>query len=227
MGEFHAIFPAVLAATPLGLKKDERAKIADYIRNNSDQFKKNARDDVIFEESPINLHRLTVMEPMFRQIVKAVQAALTGMGLDPNYLNLQITRSWANYNVKSAITSSHTHINSHLSIVYYPDDSCNQAPLNFINTQKLHEWVPGLTNAAYAKLGVYDQKNYFSGDFLSYTPEEDLCFIFPSNIAHSVSPNESDRPRISIAMDTLFTLKKYTRDEPLLPPPKDWAEFEL
>ena len=62
---------------------------------------------------------------------------------------------------------------------------------------------------------------------ISYTPEPDMCFIFPSSVAHSVTPNPSDRPRVSIAMDTLFTLKEYTRDEALLPPPTDWKEFEL
>ncbi len=118
MGELKAIFPAVVATTPLGLDKDEREKIADYIRENSEIFKKRGRDGVIFEESPMNLHHLPLMEPMFRRIVKAVQGALKGIGLDPSYLNLHITRSWANYNVQSAITSSHSHINSHVSIVY-------------------------------------------------------------------------------------------------------------
>lgn len=227
MGEFQAIFPAVVAATPLGIDQDKRNEIADYIRENRDQFKKRKRDGVIFEESPINLHHLPMMQPMFGQIVKAVRAALKGMGLNPENLNLQITRSWANYNVRSSITASHTHINSHVSIVYYPDDSCNQASINFINIHKQNEWIPGLTDPAYSKLGIYDQTNYFSTDVVSYTPEPDMCFIFPSGIAHSVSPNGSNRARISIAMDTLFTLKKYTRDEPLLPPPSEWKQLEL
>ena len=51
--------------------------------------------------------------------------------------------------------------------------------------------------------------------------------MFPSNVPHSVSPNKSKRPRISIAMDTLFTLKEYVLDEQLLPPPSDWKEYEL
>ena len=227
MGELKAIFPAVVAATTLGLNEDERKNISDFIRNNSDQFKKRARDNVLFEESPMNLHRHPVMEPMFRQIVKAVQAALKGIGLNPSYLNMHVTRSWANYNVRSAVTASHTHGNSHVSIVYYPDDSCNQAPLNFINTLKQHEWIPGITDQVYAKTGVYDQQNFFSSDFVSWTPEPDMCLLFPSSITHSVSPNPSDRPRISVAMDTLFTLKEYIRDEPLFPPPADWKEFEL
>ena len=227
MGEFQALFPAVVAATPLGIDEETRKKIADYIRENEDQFKKRRRDGVIFEESLINLHNIAMMKPMFRQIVKAVRAALKGMGTNPSYFNLQITRSWANYNVKSSVTASHTHANSHVSIVYYPDDSCNQASINFMNIQKQHEWIPGVSDPVYSKIGIYDQKNYFGTDVISYTPKEDMCFIFPSNIAHSVSPNPNDRPRVSIAMDTLFTLKKYTRDEALLPPPTDWKEFVL
>ena len=227
MGELQAIFPAVVATTLLGLDEDERSKIADYVRANSDKFKKRARDGVIFEESPMNLHHLPVMEPMFRQIAKAVRGALKGIGLNPDYLNMHITRSWANYNVQSAITASHTHGNSHVSIVYYPDDSCAQAPLNLLNVQRQHEWIPGITDPVYAKVGVYDKKNYFSTDSVSFVPKPDMCVIFPSSIAHSVSPNNSDRPRISIAMDTLFTLKEYVRDEPLFPPPSDWKEYSL
>jgi len=55
-----------------------------------------------------------------------------------------------------------------------------------------------------------------------------FCVLFfPSSIAHSVSPNPSDRPRISIAIDTLFTLKEYIRDEPLWPPSADLKQFDL
>ncbi len=87
--------------------------------------------------------------------------------------------------------------------------------------------MAGLTNPAYSETGVWDQKNCFTSNVVSYTPKPDLCLIFPSNIAHSVSPNIDERARISIAMDTLFTLKKNIRDEPLLPPPSDWKEFKL
>jgi len=47
-----------------------------------------------------------------------------------------------------------------------------------MNTQKLHEWISGITDWVYAKTGVYDQKNYFNADFISFTPEPVLCFIF-------------------------------------------------
>ena len=111
--------------------------------------------------------------------------------------------------------------------MYYPDDSCSQAPINFMKTFNQNEWVPGFADLAYSQIGVWDQKNPLSGNFFSYTLKADLCLMFPSNIAHSVSSNEGERPRISIAMDTLFTLKEYVRDEPLLPPPSDWKEYEL
>ena len=226
-GELKPLFPTVLAATSLGIDETTRNEIAAYIRQNGPVFKKRARDGVIFEQSPMNLHHLPLMEPLFERIVFAVRGALKGIGIDPAYLNLHITRSWANYNVKSMVTSSHTHGNSHISIIYYPDDSSSQASINFMNINKQNEWIPGITETAYARIGVFDRSNYFSADFISYTPQADTCLIFPSNIVHSVSPNTSDRARISIAMDTLFTLKKYTRDEALLPPPSDWRELRL
>lgn len=98
-------------------------------------------------------------------------------------------RSWANDNSKGIITSMYSHLNSHGSIVYYPDASCKSAT------------------------------SY------SFSPEEDVCLIFPSSLTHSASPNTTDRPRISISMDGMFTLKKYQRDEPLLPPPETWKKI--
>lgn len=118
MGEFQALFPAVVAAMPLGMEKDTRNRIANYIRKNKDKFKKRGRDGVVFEESLINFHHIAMMEPMFQKIAKAVREALKGMGIDPQNMKLQITRSWANYNVKSSVTALHTHINSHVNIVY-------------------------------------------------------------------------------------------------------------
>jgi len=56
MGEKKAIFPVVVSMTPLGLDEDERKKIGDYVRENSDKFKKCARDGVNFEELPMILH---------------------------------------------------------------------------------------------------------------------------------------------------------------------------
>lgn len=226
-GKLQPLFPAVVASVPLGLGEAARNEISQYIKQNEHQFKKRVRDDVIFEQSPINLHHMAIMEPMFDRIAIAVQGALKGMGFDPKRLQLHITRSWANYNTENMVTGSHVHINSHLSIVYYPDDSCSQAQINFMNLPGKTDWVPGLNNPAYAQLGVWDRTNYLSTDSVSLTPAPDLCLMFPSNIAHSVSPNKSTRPRISIAMDTLFTLKEYVLDEPLLPPPSDWKAYEM
>ena len=54
-----------------------------------------------------------------------------------------------------------------------------------------------------------------------------MYYIFPSSIAHSVSPNMGKSARISVSADTLFTLKQYIQDEPLLPPPIEWKAFDL
>lgn len=226
-GKLTPLFPTVLASVSLGLTEAERNEISQYIEQNKDLFKKRGRDKVIFEKSPINLHHMAVMEPMFSRIANAVHGALERMGFDPSRLNMHITRSWANYNTENMITPSHVHVNSHLSIVYYPDDSCSQAQINFLNLASKADWIPALNDPAYSELGAWDRTNYFSTDSVSYTPKPDLCLIFPSNIPHSVSPNTSKRSRISIAMDTLFTLKEYVLDEPLLPPPSDWKEYEL
>ena len=224
MGEFIPLFPTILAVTELGLTASEKKNITKYILQNCNQFKKKSKDGVIFEESPSKLHRVPIMEPLIQKLIPAVREAIKGYGVNPEYIKFHITRSWANLNTRSSVTSAHTHINSHLSIVYYPDMSCNQATINFLEPSPAHNWIPGIMDPSYIKIGVFKQTKA-SATTLCFEPKEDTCLIFPSSLAHSVSENPSEQPRLSIAMDTLFTLRRYQRDEPLLPPPSDWREF--
>ena len=226
MGDLISLFPSILATTKLGVVKSDRQKISQYIHSKRSTFKKHGKDGVLFEESPMNLHHLSVMTPLFSKVSVAVRQGLHAYGIKPDYLNFHVTRSWANYNDKGTVTTPHSHINSHLSIVYYPDDSSNNATINFLQTDPLHSWVPGIDSHPYLESGIFKQKD-FNTSTVSYPPEEDVCLIFPSNIVHSVSPNPSEKPRISVAMDTLLTLKEYKRDEPLLPPVSDWRQYQL
>ena len=50
---------------------------------------------------------------------------------------------------------------------------------------------------------------------------EDMIIVFPSNITHAVHPNRSSRPRVSIAIDTFFTLRSDVDDEEFFLPPLD------
>ncbi len=226
MGEFIPLFPSILAVTPLGLEKSERQRITKFILGREAKFKKRSKDNVLFETSPMNLHKEKDMAALMNKIASALSLAIRNYGIDPTYLKLHVTKSWANLNLKTTVTAPHTHINSHLSVVYYPDQSCNQATINFLRPNSINGWIPGISHPSYSSIGIF-KTTKANAETLSYSPKEDICLIFPSDIAHSVSPNPSHKPRISIAMDTLFTLQNYHRDEPLLPPPSDWREFPL
>ena len=227
MGKFISLFPAVIAATELGLSDQQRAEIVNYIVANKDKVRKRTQPGVAFEESPFKLHHLPMMAPLFDRMAVAVREALKGMGYDPGMLSMHVTRSWANYTVEGHGTTLHMHPNSHVSIVYYPDDSCNQGDICFFNHHQQSTMVPGLNTPGYAKTGIFDVTNPLSANDISYTPQPDLCLVFPSSLHHGVTKNSSSRPRLSIAVDTLFTLREYTRDEPLLPPPGDWREYPM
>jgi uncharacterized protein (TIGR02466 family) len=221
---FQPLFPQVVVSGALELPEADRARLSRYIRERQSAFKKRKRDNVVFEESPMGLHSMPEFDLLFQRVGALVGGSLSRMGLSPSHLNFYVVRSWANSNTEGMITANHNHLNSHISVVYYPDSSCDQATINFHGGIE-QCWVPSYNTAPYEKAGLHNGSNPLSANFYSIRPREDLCLVFPSSLVHGVSPNQSANPRISIAMDGLFTLKEYTRDEPLLPPPNTWRRL--
>ncbi len=220
--EFQLLFAQPLIAAKLDISIQDREYFSSYIRQRQGEFRKHKRDGVVFEQSPIGLHNLPEFDPLFQRIGQLVNASLSKMGLSSSHLDLYILRSWANLSTKGMVTAEHSHLNSHISVVYYPDKSSTQATIKF-QCGIEQSWVTGFNTLPYKRAGLHDATNPLSANYYSIDPQEDLCLIFPSSLVHSVSPNASVHPRISIAMDALFTLKQYTQDEPLLPPPSTWG----
>jgi len=224
--KINSIFPHNIVAGKLNVSKITRDKLTEYIQKRKDSFKKINKDKVNFEKSPMHFHNKDKFHEIFESIGELVNQSVINLGFRPSYLEFYIVRSWANFNIPGMATSAHSHLNSHISIVYYPDNSCSNVPISFHGGQD-NCWIPVLNTQPYANINVYDDKNYHSANTISITPEENLCLIFPSYIVHGVPHNNNKEPRISLAMDGLFTLKQYESDEPLLPPVSQWKKLAL
>lgn len=106
------------------------------------------------------------------------------------FKTVRCSECWFNLYEKNDYQEIHTHMNSHISLVYYV-----RVP-------------PGSGNI------VFTSPTYLTDLFrtsctrddttASYTPSESDVMIFKSNVAHRVTPNKTDNHRVSVAMNFIL-----------------------
>ena len=101
-----------------------------------------------------------------------------------------ITQSWLNKNAKGESHHEHVHPNSMISGVWYPQINENLPPIEFRTSSARDVTL---------QIETYNQFN--SATFLLPMRMGELI-IFPSNLSHSVQPNQSDEERISLSFNT-------------------------
>jgi uncharacterized protein (TIGR02466 family) len=101
------------------------------------------------------------------------------------------TISWLNKNQKGTAHYRHYHVNSILSGVFYFTE--DPAPITFHN-EKNFSYLPLKWNPV-----RYNQFNSTKSDA---QVKKDILLIFPSFVEHSVMPNISNDPRISLSFNT-------------------------
>ena len=102
-----------------------------------------------------------------------------------------ITTSWVTKTIPGGYSQPHTHKNSVFSAVFYFDDvpggKINFQPINIHNDSMLlndpDEWTP------------------YTGKAWVYLPEKNNMLIFPSSVFHSVTKNNSEQDRYSLAIN--------------------------
>ena len=101
-----------------------------------------------------------------------------------------ITQSWLNKSGKGESHHEHVHPNSMLSGVWYPQINETLPPIEF-RTSTVRDIS--------MEIDTYNQFN--SATFMLPMRMGELI-IFPSNLSHSVQPNQSDEERISLSFNT-------------------------
>ena len=104
---------------------------------------------------------------------------------------LRITQSWVNNSKKGDSHHEHVHPNSILSGVWYPFLNDKLPPLELYNK-----------NTRDIELQLVESNQYNSTLFKVNRIKSGGLILFPSNIPHGVSPNESDEERISLSFNT-------------------------
>ena len=128
--------------------------------------------------------------------------------LKVSYDAVEITGCWANINSTGASHAMHSHPNNFLSGVYYVQTQAGADSVNF------HDPMPqtGIIRPPVTELTVQNT------DQVVVNVSEGTLLMFPAYLSHSVSPNESDKLRISISFNLMFSLFAENLGEPLWSP---------
>ena len=103
---------------------------------------------------------------------------------------LVITQSWLNKNTKGESHHEHVHPNSMVSGVWYP---------------QIHESLPPIQFRSRTQRDVSlqtEKYNTFNSATFMLPMKRGELILFPSNLTHSVPPNQSDEERISLSFNT-------------------------
>ncbi len=145
-----------------------------------------------------NLHILDVIQlrELRGKIDTGIQEYMKHLGVDMTKISMNITTSWVNRYARGDLTHQHHHSNSIISGVYYLEDCDTTAPIQF------HR-APGYVNLWPNTINLpIQQHNALNIDVVTVIPKMGELIMWPSHLAHSVPPNQSDTDRHTIAFNT-------------------------
>ena len=104
----------------------------------------------------------------------------------------ELVTSWVNLHKKGDWGQQHSHYNSVVSGVWYLETTPESGEFIIHPDNKLFGNLLDLPRRVY---------NEFNGDQYAFTPQNGDLLIFPSTMKHSVTSNNSDKERLSLAFN--------------------------
>jgi uncharacterized protein (TIGR02466 family) len=151
-------------------------------------------------------HGLHTLEP-FRGLVscigEVVDAVLAFLRIGVR--DVAITGCWANINAPGAVHRMHAHPNNFLSGVYYAQVQDGADTINFHDPRA----QVAIIRPPVTELTAYNT------DQVAVTVGVGTLLVFPAWLPHSVDANRSERTRISIHFNAMFTAFAETMGHPL------------
>ncbi|RKP52538.1 2OG-Fe(II) oxygenase family protein [Trinickia fusca] len=117
----------------------------------------------------------------------------------------RVTGCWANVLGQGGVHAMHSHPNNFLSGVYYLQTQAGADTINF------HDPRPqtAVIRPPVSELTAYNT------DQVVVAVSDGTLLVFPAWLTHSVSPNASERERISLSFNVMFTEYEATMSSPL------------
>ncbi len=157
-------------------------------------------------QSHQQLHKRKEFNDLAPRILSTAKTVL--QFLKVSYDAIEITGCWANINSTGASHAMHCHPNNFFSGVYYVQTQAGADTVNF------HDPRPqtGIIRPPVTELTAQNT------DQVVVNVSNGTLLMFPAYLWHSVSQNESDKFRISISFNLMFSLFAENLSEPLWRP---------
>ncbi len=148
------------------------------------------------------LHHL----PEFQELKGIINTAATGVldFLKIVYASLELTGCWANISPPGDGHRPHTHPNNYLSGVYYVQTQGGANTISFDDPRPQTNIISPITSE------ITDE----NAGQIHITTREGLLVLFPSWLQHQVPRNKSQRARISVAFNIMFSQFGETMSQP-------------
>ena len=168
------------------------------------------------------LHNDARFAKLFESFSAPIGRYLEMLRIDRDKITLYYTRSWGTISMNGQATQPHNHIQAHLSLVYYLQKPADSSGISFIENDVPNQFAPNLFHESMLQAGVLKEIQQLNARTINLNPGQDELLIFPSKAIHTIAPNRSTTPRISIAVDILATVKETKGLEYVLPNLDTW-----
>ncbi len=219
------LFPLTVFQSSVTPEPDERQQMVQAIMEMS-QTRIAQKKPGIMWTGDLNGYGLLHNDPrfarLFARFTQPLQDYLQVLSIDASRLKLHFTRSWGTMSRQGDSTQAHSHMQSHLSLVYYLLKPADSSGISFLNKTPPNQFAPNLFHPAVAGSGLVREPTPFNTQKVNLEPQQDDVLIFPSNVLHEIPQNPSGSTRISIACDIVATVTDSSGLEYLLPDPASW-----
>ena len=229
--KIHNFFPLSIFQDQIQMSINEKNNLINEIRKmkdlskNSDYKLKNASwtgDTQGFEY----LHKNKLFNKLFDEIKKKIILYLDFLKVDPEQIDVFMSRSWATISDNKEAIAKHQHLQSHVSFAYYLKKNSQDANFILHDEIKRNEFIPALfTSKTLQKEKVVKQPTYASAPRVSLEVKEDDIVIFPSKTPHGTDQTLNNNERISISGDVIFLAKNTNLLEHLTPSFDNWKKL--
>lgn len=154
-------------------------------------------------QSNQNLHELEEFQHLLSLVTPMTKSVLEFLKI--GHVGFEITGCWANINAKGTAHKIHSHPNNFLSGVYYVQTEEGSNAINFHDPRI----QMGIIRPPVTQLTAENT------DQVVVRVKNGMFLLFPSWLQHSVDPNQSDKKRITLSFNIMFSSYVETMSKPL------------
>ena len=226
MPEIVNCFPLSVFKDRLGLDEAERHAIGRHVLDSFARMKEAGWSKRYSwtgdRHGHDRLQHQDICAPLFRALHPRLRRYVSMLGLDADRFRFNIIRSWGTVSEKGHMIQRHKHVQSHISIAYYPLMAAGTGMLRFHTEESPNAFMPSLFHSQSMEHGLMKEENQFNCETVNMAVAEDDIVLFPSKALHSTEPNQTDEDRVSISADIVVTLADAANLELMMPDIDQW-----